>query len=156
MAQVSTVPSEPLPSIWIGRHSVPRRRGTILVVEDRDDVRTGLVQLLSLNSFPAVGVGDAGEALHFMAGHASALALLLLDLLLPGAMDGRDLRALQLANPELASIPTVVVSACEPEPASLSDLHPDAWLEKPFRGDQLLDVVRHFVLPEDPEQHQAS
>jgi CheY-like chemotaxis protein len=154
MAQVSTVPAEPLPSIQAGQHAVPRP-GTILVVEDRDDVRTGVVQLLSLNGYSATGARDAEEALDIMSRRPGALALLLLDLLLPGGMDGRDLRTLQLANPELASVPTVVVSACEPEPDSLSDLRPADWLEKPFRGEQLMVIVRRFVLPENDRQRES-
>jgi len=147
MAQISTLHVQPRPTAPPAFQPAPRC-GTILVVEDRADVRNGLVQLLSLNGFAAVGARDAEEALDYMVGHTAELALLLLDLLLPGAMDGRDLRAFQLANPELAAIPMVVVSACEPESALQSDLHPADWLEKPFRGEQLMAIVRRFVVPE--------
>jgi CheY-like chemotaxis protein len=152
MDQVSTQHSESRP--LARRTSSPSpRHGTILVIEDHDDVRTGLVQLLALRGYSVAGAADAEDALDFMAGHSSDLALLLLDLLLPGRMDGRDLRALQLANPELSDIPTVVVSACEPNPDVQSDLTPNAWLEKPFRGDQLLAIVSRFVIPGQDQAH---
>jgi hypothetical protein len=35
--------------------AVVRRRGAILVVEDRDDVRQGLAQLLEMHGFPRRG-----------------------------------------------------------------------------------------------------
>jgi CheY-like chemotaxis protein len=74
--------------------------------------------------------------------------LILLDLLLPGAISGNDVRARQLADPDLADVPTVVVSACEPRAETQAALKPDVWLEKPFRGEQLLSVVRKYVKPD--------
>ena len=68
--------------------------------------------------------------------------------MLPGRLSGRDLRARQLADPQTALVPTVVVSACEPEPQAQAQLRPAAWLEKPFRFDALLEVVKRYVVPE--------
>ena len=56
--------------------------------------------------------------------------------------------AWQLAHAEAALVPTVVVSACEPDELSRAQLRPAAWLEKPFRIDALLAVVKRHVVPE--------
>jgi chemosensory pili system protein ChpA (sensor histidine kinase/response regulator) len=122
--------------------------GTILVVEDCNDVRLGVAQLLELNGYRVTDAADGVDALARLSANPDGFALVLLDLLLPGTLSGRDLRARQLADPRLAQVPLVVVSACEPEVASQATLRPEAWLEKPFRGEQLLNVVRRFVRPE--------
>ena len=124
------------------------RRGAILVIEDRDDVRQGLAQLLEFHGFLVFDAADGEQALSCLRTDGDSIALVLLDLLLPGRTSGRDVRAHQLADDRLATIPTVVVSSCEPDMRGRAQLRPDAWLEKPFRFDALLDVVKRFVVPE--------
>jgi DNA-binding response OmpR family regulator len=124
------------------------RRGSILLVEDRDDVREGLVQLLELHGFVVVEAPDGEQALALLARDPRDFALVLLDLMLPGAVGGQDVRACQLADAQLSRIPTVIVSACEADRQSREQLQPAAWLEKPFRFESLLRVVRQFVRPE--------
>jgi CheY-like chemotaxis protein len=138
---VSTTPFDSLP---------PRpfpRRGAILTVEDRDDVREGLSQLLEFQGYVVFEAGDAPEAFAHLQSSPHGIALILLDLILPGA-GGDQIRAAQLADPELSEIPLIVVSACAPDVPIAAALRASAWIEKPFRFDQLLDEVRRFVLPE--------
>src|ERR1041385_5557299 len=116
------------------------RRGAILLIEDRDDVRQGLAQLLELHGFLVFDAADATHALEHLRAEPSSIALILLDLLLPAPISGRDLRAHQLADPQLADIPTVIISACEPDLRGRAQLRPEAWLEKPFRFETLLEV----------------
>ncbi|HEX5107974.1 MAG TPA: response regulator [Vicinamibacterales bacterium] len=146
MAQVTTVAAEPSAPAPLDLAVTAPRKGAILVVEDRDDVRGGIVQLLALYGYTVTGVGTAERALAYLEHAASHLALILLDLRLPG-VSGTELRARQLADPQLAIVPTVVVTACEPDPQSRAELQPAAWLEKPFRGDQLLALVEKYVIP---------
>jgi DNA-binding response OmpR family regulator len=124
------------------------KRGCILLVEDRDDVRQGLAQLLEFNGFLVEEARDGQTALAHLEREDNGIALLVLDLLLPGTVSGRDIRGRMLANPACADIPTIIVTASEIDPPGRAGLCPSAWLEKPFRFDQLLDVVKHFVLPE--------
>jgi CheY-like chemotaxis protein len=151
MAQVNTLSADlsyvdmaPLPSPAVR----DRRRGAVLVVEDRDDVRQGMAQLLELHGFVVVDAANAEEALVHLGTDPPGFALILLDLMMPGRLNGSEFRARQLAAPELADIPTLVVSATCPDPAARIELHPDAWIEKPFRFDDLLAIVRHYVTPE--------
>ena len=147
MAQVTTVAAEPSAALPLEAAFTTPRKGAILVVEDRDDVRGGIVQLLALHGYTVAGVASAERALDYLQGSAARLALILLDLRLPGRVSGADLRARQLADPELAIVPTAVVSACEPDALMRAELRPAAWLEKPFRGDQLLALVEQYVIP---------
>ena len=147
MAQVTTAATEPSAPVLHDSFTAPRK-GAILVVEDREDVRGGIVQLLALHGYTATGVGSAERALAYLETSANHLALILLDLRLPGRVSGIDLRARQLADPLLATVPTVVVTACEPDAHVRAELRPAAWLEKPFRGQQLLAEVEKYVIPE--------
>jgi DNA-binding response OmpR family regulator len=149
MAQMSSVSTSiPHPGEVLRAAPFPVRRGAILIVEDRDDVREGLQQLLELHGFLVFDAADADRAWTHLQADPDGIALMLLDLILPGALSGRDLRARQLSDSRLAGIPTVVISACEPDLRGRAQLRPEAWLEKPFRFDALLEVVRKYVRPE--------
>ena len=127
---------------------VATRRGAILVIEDRDDVRQGLAQLLELHGFLVADARTGEQAIEQLTTDPDAVALVLLDLVLPGPMSGIDVRSRQLADPALATIPTIVLTASDtPQPERLP-LHPDAWLDKPFRFDDLLTLVKRYVVPE--------
>lgn len=124
------------------------RRGAILVVEDRYDVRQGMAQLLELHGFLVVDAANAEEALVHLGTDPKGFALILLDLMMPGPLSGTEFRARQLASTDLADIPTLVVSATCPDAPARTELHPEAWIEKPFRFDHLLAVVKQYVTPE--------
>jgi CheY-like chemotaxis protein len=123
------------------------RRGAILVVEDRDDVRDGMAQLLELHGFLVVDAAEAEQAWGHLNADPSGFALILLDLNLPGVLDGTGLRGRQLAYPRLREIPTIVVSAAVPDDDNRT-LHADAWISKPYRFEDLLAVVKQYVTPE--------
>jgi hypothetical protein len=53
-----------------------------------------------------------------------------------------------LTDSVLAEIPTIIVTASDIDAPGRAGLCPTAWLEKPFRFDQLLDIVKRFVVPE--------
>jgi DNA-binding response OmpR family regulator len=141
--------------------SVTPRRGCILLVEDRDDVRQGLAQLLEFSGFLVEEARDGDAALAHLESEGADIVLLVLDLTLPGAVSGRDIRGRMLANPIYAEIPTIIVTATDVDAPGRAGLCPSAWLEKPFRFDQLLDHVRRFVVPEGtplapPSDHTAN
>jgi CheY-like chemotaxis protein len=125
------------------------KSGAILLVEDCKDMRVGVTQLLELNGFHVSDTDDGEQAINQLSANPGNFALVLLDLVLPGRISGGDVRARQLADPKLAAVPTVVVSACEPEAEAQAALKPEVWLEKPFRGEQLLSVVRKYVRPDE-------
>ena len=124
---------------------IATRRGTILVVEDRDDVRHGLSELLALNGFQVADASDGAEAMAQLDADPGAYALILLDLMLPGDISGSDLRHRQLADAALSTIPTIVLTSCDMRPEERQPLHPEAWLDKPYQLHQLLDLVSQYV-----------
>jgi CheY-like chemotaxis protein len=124
------------------------KRGAILVVEDRDDLRQGLAQLLELHGFLVADASTGEDALEQLTSDPEGFALILLDLMLPGTVSGRQLRQQQLANPALATIPTIVLSAADLDHRERVGLAPDAWLDKPYRFDDLMELIRRYVVSE--------
>jgi len=124
------------------------RRGEILLVEDRTEVRQGLAQLLEMHGFIVTEAADANRAMRELQAQPCGFALVLLDLLLDGAMSGVEFRKQQLANPQLADVPTIVITASDIPPNERARLKAVGWLEKPFRFDVLLEMVKRHVASE--------
>jgi CheY-like chemotaxis protein len=124
------------------------RRGEILLIEDREDVREGLAQLLELHGFMVTEAADGDRGIRELTAQPQAFALVLLDLLLGGSMGGVDFRLRQLGDPQLADVPTIVITATEVAVDDRAPLHPEGWLEKPFRFDTLLELVKRYVVAE--------
>jgi CheY-like chemotaxis protein len=125
-----------------------RRRGEILLIDDRSEVRTGIAQLLELHGFMVTEAADADHGMRELAEKPTAFALVVLDLMLGESMSGIDFRLRQLIDPRLAAVPTIVITATDVAAADRSSLHPEGWLEKPFRFDTLLEIVRRYVIAE--------
>jgi DNA-binding response OmpR family regulator len=128
--------------------SPPARRGEILLIEDRREVRTGIAQLLELHGFMVTEAADADRGMRELAEKPNAIALVVLDLLLGESMSGIDFRHRQLIDPRLAAVPTVVITATDVAAADRALLHTEGWLEKPFRFETLLAIVRRYVIAE--------
>ncbi|MBI3047385.1 MAG: hypothetical protein HYY76_03650 [Acidobacteria bacterium] len=140
----------------------------MLVVEDRDDVRHGMAQLLELHGFLGAPARDGEEAIEQLTVEPHGFALIPLDLLLPGRVSGRDFRMRQLADPALAAIPTIVVTTSMSIRRSARRYGPTAGSKSRsgahaglFRG-RGVSVLRNRARPEEfspcgrrPELHDA-
>jgi two-component system, chemotaxis family, chemotaxis protein CheY len=112
----------------------------ILIVEDDADLREMMAQLLTLEGFRAAAVANGREALKYLGG-TDAPQVILLDLMMP-VMDGWEFRRHQQADPNLADVPVIVLSALDQ--ARAADLDAAAFLKKPLDFDRLLELVRHY------------
>jgi len=83
-------------------------RHTVLLVDDNDDLREAFVLLAAAMNLDAVAHGSAPDALKALQ-QGLRPCLILLDLAMP-EMDGFAFRREQLKDPELACIPTAIVS----------------------------------------------
>ena len=113
------------------------RTHTILVVEDEDESRQALMQILELEGFSTVGASNGAEAMDYLR-TSSRPCLIVLDWNMP-VMNGRQLRAELRQVEELAIIPVVVVSAQESFAAG--DLGAVGAFRKPLDVDALVKVV---------------
>jgi CheY-like chemotaxis protein len=114
---------------------------TVLVVEDHDDFRESLLDLLHLEGWTAIGAKDANMAVDIAKG--SQIDVVLTDVLLPGG-SGHTLEEVFRTEPGLTGIPFVFMSG--------SALHLDAVcadrsLLKPFTMDRLRDILAAVGAP---------
>jgi CheY-like chemotaxis protein len=91
---------------------------TVLIVDDEVSTRDALSELLGKDGRAIVTAGDGQEAFERLA-DIPRPCLIVLDLMMP-RMDGWEFIRRQSADPSIASIPTIVLSAraCRPEPST--------------------------------------
>jgi CheY-like chemotaxis protein len=116
---------------------------TLLIVDDDDDVRGTLAELLGDEGYPVLEARNGAEALARLRAPGPAPALILLDMMMP-VMDGRTFRLAQLADPALAGIPVVILSADMAMHVKAADLLASAILRKPIGLAQLLAVAAQY------------
>ena len=92
--------------------AAPHIHCPILIVEDDEDLREMMAQLLALEGFKAETAANGREALAYLA-LGDRPDVILLDLMMP-VMDGWEFRRQQVTDPALAAVPVVVLSAVEP------------------------------------------
>jgi CheY-like chemotaxis protein len=120
-------------------------RNRVLVIDDNDAVRDTFYRLLTAAGFDVTAVNSGREGLRVLQ-HDSSIGLVLLDFDMPG-MNGADVRRAQLADPQLAQIPTFVVSGSASGHFDKSELQADGYLDKPVPREQLIDVVSRYCTP---------
>jgi CheY-like chemotaxis protein len=124
---------------------VSRDMGTILVIDDLEEHRDLLLQVLEDSGYDVSSASDGEEALEVLAGTIPP-QLILLDYRMP-AMDGAEfLRRLRAdPDPGRRAIPVVLMTGLAPhERERAGALDVAAVLEKPFGlGELRRVVVRH-------------
>jgi CheY-like chemotaxis protein len=121
----------------------PPPRPTVLVVDDDPSIRKAIEKALTGASYRVITAADGGEALERL--QAEGAQVIILDLMMP-KMDGLAFRALQNADPRLAKIPTLVITAYGKLREEL-DLPADACIQKPFRMRELVSLVGKVIKP---------
>lgn len=131
-----------LPAQTVSQSSGWRLKGKkILVVDDEEIVRNTVQQLLEVRGAKAVGSSGGVDAISYLEESRSGVDVVLLDWTMP-IMSGREtLFRIRQVWPQL---PVIVMSgftfACDQW--GLNDpTRPDAVIQKPFRIDQLCEVV---------------
>ena len=116
----------------------------ILVVEDQEDNRRILRDLLTAQGFDLVEAHD-GSSAHGIAA-AEKPDLILMDIQLPG-LDGYEATRRIKADPDLAAIPIIVVTsyALSGDEAKARAAGCDDYVAKPYSPRQLLAKIRQYV-----------
>jgi two-component system KDP operon response regulator KdpE len=111
----------------------------ILVVDDEPPIQRMLRRSLSANGYDVLVAEDGRQAIDIM--HMHQPDLVLLDLCLPGELDGLEV-CKQLRT--WAQTPIIVLSAITEEKQKVEalDLGADDYLTKPFSNDELQARVR--------------
>ncbi|MCE9649361.1 MAG: PAS domain S-box protein [Parvibaculum sp.] len=112
----------------------------ILIVEDDQLVRTFLENALSQLGYRVVAVQDAQEALDVLGTDGGGVDLLVADVVLPGAMNGRDLAAkLKNVQPGLG---VLFISGFPDEHKAQDDPTYSPALKKPFHVQDMAQRIR--------------
>ncbi|MGC4117258.1 MAG: response regulator [Myxococcales bacterium] len=113
---------------------------SVLIVDDEEDLRAALADLLADEGFAVAQAENGAVALGWLRSH-SAPDLVLLDLLMP-VMNGLRFRQEQLADPALAAIPTVAITAGRVTGEQAEAMQVMAILYKPLDLVQLLSMLQ--------------
>lgn len=120
-------------------------RKTVLVVEDQEDNRKIVRDLLSSNGI------DVIEAINGIEGVTLAQTrfpdLILMDIQLPG-IDGYEATRQIKANPNLKDIPIIVVTsyALSGDDQKAFEAGCDAYVAKPYSPRKLLTKIQEFLM----------
>jgi CheY-like chemotaxis protein len=121
---------------------------TILVVDDDPDFVEITRTILEKNGYSVATAASGEQALQAM--RQQLPDLLLLDVMMSSVLDGLNLSHTMSEDPELKSVPIVMISSIADSPASgmfpTDEYIPiDAWISKPVQPNDLLKKVAQYV-----------
>jgi CheY-like chemotaxis protein len=113
----------------------------ILLVDDDDDIRESLAEVLEDKGFEVRTAANGEDGLAVLRAHDDHPSVILLDLMMP-VMDGYTFLAEKRADPALADIPVAVITAGNAvDPSRLVGA---SVIAKPFRVQQVVDVIHRL------------
>ncbi len=119
-------------------------KGTILLVDDEQELRTLGAIRLKKNGFSAITAADGLEALDIYRQQQGEIDLILLDLLMP-EMDGTETyhRLREISR----TVPIVFCSGCSIKELSVNILDDEqtGFLKKPYKPDQLQTILSEIL-----------
>lgn len=123
-----------------------RRSGSILIAEDRDDVRTTMRRILQLEGFDVLEARSGDEALAILEGHPP-VALMCIDGVMPGLSTAKTIERARVLAPEMR---VIVCSAHVQEELLRRGIETGRYdfLAKPFAPRELVTRVAR-ALAED-------
>jgi CheY-like chemotaxis protein len=118
--------------------SPEEHRGSVLIVEDDEDIRAAMAELLEGEGFQVSVASNGQEGLEVLE-HLGKPCLVLLDLMMP-VMSGEDFLRHLRENPSFTRVPVIIVTASGRQPLPGAQ----GILKKPFEiGDLFATVAAH-------------
>jgi len=119
-------------------------KGSILVVDDEPAICVVMGIILKLHGYAVYRAHNVSQAYEYL--QESKPDLIVADIMMPGT-DGLTMIRQLKAKPELADIPTVVLSAlaAEQDRVDALDAGANAFLAKPFTAGELKDVIEPLL-----------
>jgi CheY-like chemotaxis protein len=134
------------PEAPLSPYDCPQRGpGRVLVIDDDGALRVLIARQLELAGFDVVSAASGPEGLEILRADPS-IRLLLLDLMMPG-MDGWGVRNAHLADPQLARVPTVIMTGAPLNALVHEQLRAADYLLKPVGREHLVSVVSNYCEP---------
>lgn len=113
---------------------------TILLVEDDDDIRSTLKEVLELEGYSVATAAHGQEAFERLE-EIERPCIILLDLMMP-VMNGWEFLEKQKVHKKFSSIPVLVVSAAGEKARSASAAQ--GFVKKPIEVDGLLELIKKY------------
>jgi CheY-like chemotaxis protein len=116
-----------------------RFTGTVLVVEDEDTLRLAVSKMLQKRGFSVIEAVDGGAAVGFFRSLAGGVAVVLLDITLPGMSGLEVLAELRRIRPDVK----VILTTAYGEEAAIAGVGGQAWafIRKPYQLDDLVNLI---------------
>ena len=126
----------------------PSVRTDVLVIDDEEDLRVALREILEGEGYATAGASNGMEALELLQGSPEMPRLILLDLMMP-QMDGWEFLLRIDEDPRLHEIPVALMSAHSSvlratDPRRAEAHHLELLLPKPLNLLRLLSTVSDF------------
>ena len=118
----------------------------VLVIEDNDNLRLVFEMFLVQANHEVIPAENGPKGLEILKSDPLP-DIILLDLILPGGMDGRSVTEILSADERLSKIPVVIVSGLV-STKILHDITYDAYISKPFNIDDVLFVIEKLTSPD--------
>lgn len=122
----------------------PFLTGTVLVVDDEDDVRDFCVQCVTHFGFSALSACDGLEAVEIFRTRHREIQLVILDMTMPIMDGGATFRELRRINPAVRIIISTGHSTHDTT-MSFSGDKPDAFIQKPFQVRELREKILQLM-----------
>jgi CheY-like chemotaxis protein len=132
-----------------GHPAAAQGHGTVLIIEDEENVRSFVRDALESAGFKALVAVDGEQGIEVFRSHQTEIRAVVVDLTMP-RMDGWEvLAALQHLKP---GIPSVMISGYNaPDvPPTRSKVAPPPFIQKPFRPVDLISQVTRITCETDP------
>jgi PAS domain S-box-containing protein len=115
---------------------LPFREGTVLIVEDEDNLRIALAKALRRKGFAVMEAADGNAAMDLVRGQRDDIDVILLDVTLPGISSREIFEEAQRGG----KLKVILMSAYSKDTVntSFSRLRIDRFIRKPFRLDDLV------------------
>lgn len=117
---------------------------SILIVEDDQDIRESLLELLEMEGFSVKGVENGQLAMDYLESSKELPALILLDLMMP-VKSGFEVASELKVSSRLKKIPVVVMSADGQLNQKKDSIQADAYLKKPVDIDLLMGTITKII-----------
>jgi CheY-like chemotaxis protein len=122
---------------------MPHVHPTVLLIDDHDETRDGLTQLIRAEGYGVETARNGREALRVVR-HVKP-CVILLDVKMPD-MTGYDFRRAQLADDDLREIPVILCLPIADTRERADQLDASAYIEKPVEFTRLMGLIRKTCL----------
>jgi CheY-like chemotaxis protein len=118
-----------------------KQAGMVLVVEDEAPLRLAIAKILHKSGFDVLEAADGTTALNMIREHKDTIAVLLLDITLPGTPSRAVLTEARHLLPNIKVIVTSAYGQNQVD-ASFPGMKIDSFIRKPFQLGNLLSQIR--------------